>query len=185
LEWAIGIPGTVGGAVVGNAGAWGSDIASTLSRASLLEPPDSITAWPVECFGYGYRTSVLKRGGTTQQGVVLEAEFKVEKAERTVLEVRAAEITAKRRASQPPGASCGSVFKNPTGDFAGRLIEAAGLKGKQYGGAKISRVHANFIVNTGQARASDVKALIDLASDTVQSQFGVALELEIELIGEW
>jgi UDP-N-acetylmuramate dehydrogenase len=77
------------------------------------------------------------------------------------------------------------VFKNPTGDFAGRLIEAAGLKGSQCGGAEISRVHANFIVNTGQAKASDVKTLIDRASDAVQSRFGVTLELEIELIGDW
>ncbi|MEJ2734380.1 MAG: hypothetical protein P8189_12570 [Anaerolineae bacterium] len=94
-------------------------------------------------------------------------------------------IVERRKATQPPGASCGSVFKNPPGDFAGRLVEASGLKGKRVGGVEISNLHANFMVNQGGATAADVKALIDLARESVKESFGVELELEIELIGEW
>jgi UDP-N-acetylmuramate dehydrogenase len=187
LEWAIGIPGTVGGAVVGNAGAWGGDVASTLVQAIVLQPDSTAAAWPVERFGYSYRTSTLKQQAAhlTPRPVVLEAEFALQTGQREALEARVAEITARRRASQPPGATCGSVFKNPPGDYAGRLIEAAGLKGQRRGGAEVSPVHANFIVNKEGATAADVKALIDLIQETVQAQFGVTLELEIELIGAW
>jgi len=160
LEWAIGIPGTVGGAVVGNAGAWDGDVASSLLGATVLEPGGE-TRWPVERFGYAYRSSLLKAAVVHRQAVVLG------------------------KARQPSAASCGSVFKNPPGESAGRLIEAAGLKGQRAGDAQISAQHANFIVNLGQARAADVKALIDLARTTVRDRFGITLELEIELLGEW
>ena len=101
------------------------------------------------------------------------------------LQAKVANIVARRKSSQPPGPTCGSVFKNPPGDYAGRLIEEAGLKGAKAGGAEISTVHANFVVNTGTATAADVKELIDLARQAVQGRFGVALELEIELLGNW
>jgi UDP-N-acetylmuramate dehydrogenase len=187
LEWATGIPGTVGGAVVGNAGAWGGDVASTLIRATVLEADGSVVEWLAERFQYAYRTSILKQshGKGARHAVVLGAEFTLREADREVLETRVAEITARRKASQPPGATCGSVFKNPEGDYAGRLIEAAGLKGRRQGAAEISTVHANFFVNHGGAMASDLKALIDLARETVQASFGVTLELEIELLGDW
>ncbi len=187
LEWAVGIPGTVGGAVVGNAGAWGGDMASTLVWATILEPGGTLVQWPVERFAYGYRSSSLKRQAsrTAPQPVVVEAEFALQTGDRQALEARVAEITIQRKASQPSGATCGSVFKNPPGDYAGRLIEAAGLKGRRSGGAEISPVHANFIVNRAEATAADVKALIGLGQQAVQSQFGVALELEIELVGDW
>ncbi len=187
LEWAAGIPGTVGGAVVGNAGAWGSDIASTLLQATVLEAGGGAAEWPVERFEYGYRTSILKQQGSNRkrQVVVLEAKFALEAGEREELQARVAEISARRKASQPPGATCGSVFKNPPDDYAGRLIEAAGLKGQRRGGARISTVHANFIVNHGDATATDVRGLIDLVRQTVLARFGVTLELEIELIGDW
>jgi UDP-N-acetylmuramate dehydrogenase len=187
LEWAANIPGTVGGAVFGNAGAWGGDVASTLVQARVLEPGGAVTEWPVARFEYGYRTSILKRRASKSvlPAVVLEAEFALQAGDRKGLESRVAEIAAQRKASQPPGATCGSVFKNPPGDYAGRLIEAAGLKGTQKGAAEISPVHANFIVNHGGAAAADVKALIELARQTVQARFGVSLELEIELIGDW
>jgi UDP-N-acetylmuramate dehydrogenase len=187
LEWAASIPGTVGGAVVGNAGAWGGDVASTLLRATILEPSGVVADRPVEWFVYGYRTSLLKRRAPSgaPQAVVLEADFLVQPGDRRVLEARVAEMAARRKASQPPGASCGSVFKNPPGDYAGRLIEVAGLKGRRQGGAEISALHANFIVNHGTATAADVKTLIDLACQTVQARFGVTLELEIELVGDW
>lgn len=201
LEWATGIPGTVGGAVIGNAGAWGGDVASTLIQATLLEPSGMVVQWPVQRFEYGYRTSILKQQITSytwtgaqnrtrtshiaHHPVVLESEFSLQPGEREALEMRVSEIVARRKASQPPGATCGSVFKNPPGDYAGRLVEAAGLKGTCRGDAEISPQHANFIVNRGQATAADVLALINLARQTVRLQFGVTLELEIELLGDW
>jgi UDP-N-acetylmuramate dehydrogenase len=187
LEWAASIPGTVGGAVVGNAGAWGGDVASSLVGAMVLEPGGAVAYWPVERFAYAYRYSVLKARlqSAKPQPVVLEAEFSLRPGDRAGMETWLADMVAQRKASQPPGASCGSVFKNPPGDYAGRLIEAAGLKGSRVGGAEISQVHANFVINGGSATASDVKALIDRARSTVQARFGVTLELEIQLIGEW
>ena len=187
LEWAASIPGTVGGAVVGNAGAWGGDVASTLVRATILEPGGSVKEWPVKRFDYGYRSSILKRQLLEEapQPVVLAAEFALQAGDRGRLEAQVSSQAAQRKASQPPGATCGSVFKNPPGDYAGRLVEAAGLKGKRHGGAEISNVHANFFVNQGHATAADVKALIDEARLAVQAQFGISLELEIELVGEW
>jgi len=184
LAWASGIPGTVGGAVFGNAGAWGGDVASTLVQATVLEPDGSTTIWPAAQFQYGYRTSVLKRSAA-RSAVVLEAKFAVHSGDKEALQARVAEISIRRRASQPRGQSCGSVFKNPPGDHAGRLIEAAGLKGQKSGPAQISPRHANFIVNLGGATAADVKTLIDLARQTVQAQFGVTLELEVEVLGDW
>lgn len=185
LEWAVGIPGTVGGAVVGNAGAWGGDIASVLTWATVLEPGGVVAEWPVERFGYGYRASVLKGQEATQRAVVLEAGFALRADDRDRVQACVSEITARRKAGQPPGASCGSVFRNPPGDYAGRLIEAAGLKGRRCGAAEISPLHANFIVNHGGATAAEVKALLDLARQTVEAHFGIRLELEIELLGEW
>ena len=186
LEWAVSIPGTVGGAVIGNAGAWGGDVASTLLHATVLEADGQVVRWPVDKLDYGYRTSVLKRQtGSERRTVVLEAEFALRSGERDALEARVAEIRARRKASQPEGATCGSVFKNPPGDYAGRLLEAAGLKGQRIGGAEISTKHANFIVNLGEATAGDVKALIDLARRRVRTHSGVTLELEIELMGDY
>ena len=187
LEWAVGIPGTVGGAVVGNAGAWGSDISSTLIQATVLEKNGRSNVWPVAQFGYGYRTSTLKEQVAEygHRAVVLDAEFALIPAEAAALRKRANTITARRKESQPPGATCGSVFKNPADDYAGRLIDQAGLKGRRCGGAQISPLHANFVVNLGQATAADIKSLIDLVQAEVLDQFGLALETEIEFIGEW
>jgi UDP-N-acetylmuramate dehydrogenase len=187
VEWAANIPGTVGGAVFGNAGAWGGDVASALVEATVLEADGSVDMWPVERFEYAYRSSILKRQAArgNHRGIVLEAVFGLAEGNREDLQAKVADIVARRKASQPPGPTCGSVFKNPPGDHAGRLIEAAGLKGTKVGGAEISSVHANFVVNTGGATAADVKALIELARKSVQEKFGVSLELEIELIGKW
>lgn len=195
LEWAVSIPGTVGGAVVGNAGAHGGNVASVLKSATILESDDlhpprrggTVVEWPVERFAYGYRDGLLKRDLLTGRAarVVLAATFALTPGDPAELARRADQFVARRKATQPPGASIGSMFKNPPGDYAGRLIEAAGLKGTQVGGAQISPVHANFFVNTGNAAAADFKALIDLAHEQVQRRFGVTLELEIELIGEW
>ena len=182
LEWAAAVPGTVGGAVYGNTGAFGGDMTANLIHAELLTEQGREN-WPVEKMGYGYRTSVLKRRGL--KAVVLSAELRLEHSTREVVSVKINEFSERRRATQPPGASMGSMFKNPPGDFAGRLIEAAGLKGKRIGTAEISPVHANFFINHGQTKAADVRELVNLAQKTVAEKLGVNLELEIELIGEW
>ncbi len=184
LEWAAGVPGTVGGAVVGNAGAHGGDVARDLITASILDANGAIRDWANAELEFGYRTSKLKIPNT-QKPVVLAATFQLRPSARQELETLAAGFAERRKRSQPPGATMGSVFRNPPGDYAGRLIEAAGLKGARVGAAQISPLHANFIVNLGGATAADVKALIDLAREKVQSQFGIELELEIEMIGKW
>jgi UDP-N-acetylmuramate dehydrogenase len=184
LEWAATIPGTVGGAVYGNAGAFGGDTAHNLLRAELLT--EAGRAWrPAEALEYSYRSSLLKRSRSLSP-VILSAEFKCENGDTGEIQAIIDRFTAQRKASQPPGASMGSMFKNPPGDFAGRLIEAAGLKGSRIGGAEISPRHANFFINHGdKTSANEVKALIDLTQKTVKEKFDVNLELEVELIGEW
>jgi len=182
LEWAAAVPGTVGGAVYGNAGAFGGDMAGSLIQAELLTEAGRET-WPVEKMEYDYRSSILKR--TALKVVVLWAELSLEHSTKEAVSVKISEFSERRKATQPPGASMGSMFKNPPGDFAGRLIEAAGLKGRRIGTAEISPVHANFFINHGQTKADDVRALVNLAQKTVADKFGVHLELEIELIGEW
>jgi len=187
LEWAIGVPGTVGGAVVGNAGAHGGDIAQSLVSARILDSDGNVRDWPAKELQFGYRTSWLKSQAAHPESrpVVLGAEFELKQATRQELEAKAAEYTEKRKRTQPPGASVGSMFKNPPGDYAGRLVEAAGLKGACVGGAEISPVHANFIVNLGAASATDVYSLVCQAREKVAARFGVTLELEIQLVGEW
>lgn len=182
LEWAATVPGTVGGAVYGNAGAFGGDVAHDLIHAEVLTE-NGLETWPVEKFGYGYRTSVLKRGDV--RGIVISAQFGLKNAVKAEVSATIEQFSARRKATQPPGASMGSMFKNPEGDYAGRLIEAAGLKGTRIGNAEISPIHGNFFINHGETRAADVRALIELAQKTVHEKFGVDLELEVELIGEW
>ena len=182
LEWAATVPGTLGGAVYGNAGAFGGDMARDLLRAEVLLESGRAW-WPVEAFGYGYRTSVLKRGEVRE--MVLAAEIKLKNAQPAEIKTTIDQFVARRKATQPPGASMGSMFKNPPGDYAGRLIEAAGLKGARIGNVQISPVHGNFFVNEGATSADDVRALIELAQETVLQKFGVQLELEVELLGEW
>lgn len=182
LEWAATVPGTIGGAVYGNAGAFNGDVSQSLLNAELLIG-DQREIWPVEQFGYGYRTSVLKRNQIN--AIVLSATFSLKNATREVVSVKIEQFSARRKATQPPGASMGSMFKNPEGDYAGRLIEAADLKGTRIGNAEISTVHGNFFINHGKTKASDIRALIELAQKTVADKFGVNLELEIELIGDW
>ena len=182
LEWAAAVPGTLGGAVYGNAGAFGGDMAHDLLRAELLTEAGRAW-WPVEKFGYGYRTSVLKRGEV--RAVVLAAELKLKNAPVEEIKTTIDQFVTRRKATQPPGASMGSMFKNPPGDYAGRLIEAAGLKGTRVGNVQISPLHGNFFVNEGETSAQDVRDLVELAQKTVFEKFGVQLELEVELIGEW
>lgn len=185
LEWAIGIPGTVGGAVVGNAGAHGGEIASCLETAELLLPEGGIVAWSAEELALGYRTSRLKTWPAPQRPVVLAARFALHPEDPEVVRKRMAAFNAYRRRTQPGGASIGSMFRNPPGDYAGRLIEAAGLKGARRGGVVISTLHANFFINEGHGTAADVRALMAEVQRRVYERFGVLLEPEIEFIGEW
>jgi UDP-N-acetylmuramate dehydrogenase len=191
LEWAAGIPGTVGGAVVGNAGAHGGDVAGSLVLAEILHlsnidgqprSPFQREEWMVDKLAYAYRTSILKR----EPGmVVVSALFKLERGNPETVLATMENYNEQRKRSQPPGASMGSMFKNPPGDFAGRLIEACGLKGTRVGDAEISSQHANFFINRGHATAKDVYALIQIARSKVAENFNLNLELEIELIGHW
>jgi len=181
LEWAVTVPGTVGGAVYGNAGAFGGDMAGVLLQVEMLTKHGRET-WSVSDMEYAYRSSTLK--GVAINCVILSAEMMLKKGEQAQIQERMRSFIQKRKNTQPPGASMGSMFKNPAGDYAGRLIEAAGLKGKRIGNAEISEIHANFFINHGETKASDVKELIALVQKTVKEKFGVSLELEVEPVGE-
>lgn len=185
LEWAEGLPGTIGGAVRGNSGCYGGDIASVLTRAWLLVG-DTVEEWLPEQLGYDYRTSTLKRwrsqGVRDVSPLVVAAEFALHHGDAAELRATMARIAAERKSKTPWGSSCGSVFKNPPGTSAGRLIEQAGLKGARSGGALISERHANYIVNSGGASSDDILRLIELARSEVLRQFGVELELEVQLL---
>lgn len=186
LEWASGIPGTVGGAVVNNAGAFGSDMAESLEMADILQPVgDTLqrSTWTVEDFEYAYRYSVIKSG--KKQAIVLSATFKMVISSPAEVKGRISEIAEVRKSSQPAGASLGSMFKNPEGNYAGKLIEEAGLKGTRVGNVMISQDHGNFFLNQGEATAAEIASLIALVKDQVAEKFGVELELEIQFIGDW
>lgn len=183
MEWAAPIPGTIGGAVYGNAGAHGSDMANCLKMATILHKTRGIEDWPVENLAYQYRSSVLKRERLPV--VILAAVLNVTRTNREAAWEKVKAFQMHRKETQPPGASMGSTFKNPENDYAGRLIDAAGLKGRRIGQAMISPLHANFIINLGGAKARDFSDLMILAQNTVKEKFGVLLEPEIELIGEF
>lgn len=184
LEWAVSVPGTVGGAVVNNAGAHGGDIASCLRDAVVLDAQHGARLLTLADLDYRYRHSRLKEQAD-RRPVVLMATFSLTHADPAQIQARMDDCITYRKQTQPPGASLGSIFKNPPGDYAGRLIEAAGLKGHTVGGAQVSPIHANFFINVGSATSSDYFALIQHAREVVAQKTGVALELEIELIGEW
>ncbi len=183
LEWAVSVPGTVGGAVVGNAGAHGGCIADRLLSADILHPSGERITYPSSELGLTYRSSRLKTGDLP--GVVLSATFQLEPEATETLRTRADTYLAYRRRTQPTEASIGSIFRNPPGDYAGRLIEAAGLKGAREGQAQVSLVHANFIVNLGDATADDVLRLIRRVQRVVRGQFGIQLQPEVLFVGEW
>jgi UDP-N-acetylmuramate dehydrogenase len=180
LEWAVGIPGTLGGALVMNAGAHGGELAQVVRRLGLLEG-GALREIPAVEAGFGYRSSRFKAGGS----LLLWAEMELTPGEPLEIQARMRESLDRRRASQPlelPNAGC--VFKNPAGDSAGRLIEEAGLKGLRHGGAEISTRHANFVVNQGDARAADVLWLMEEARQAVLAKSGIKLENEILVLGE-
>lgn len=187
LEWAVDVPGTVGGAVVGNAGAYGGYVSDSLRGAQVLTPEQGEQWWPSQQLGLMYRSSVLKKGRKAAEfaSVILWATFVLHVEAAAVLQAKAGEYSKRRGESQPQGMSAGSVFKRTDQYPAGFLIENAGLKGARVGGAVVSPQHANFIINTGTATAQDVRELIELIRTTVYARFKIMLELEIELVGEW
>lgn len=182
LEWAVGIPGTVGGAVVGNAGAFGGDVAAALAYALLWHRDLGQVQWNAQELALEYRGSRLKQG---EPAVVLAAVFRLQADPQGQARKRMTRWQEHRRRTQPPGASMGSMFKNPPGDYAGRLIDAVGLKGTRIGDAQISPLHANFFLNHGRATAHQVWQLMRLAQERVAQTFGIWLEPEVQLVGAW
>lgn len=181
LEWAINIPGTIGGSIVGNAGAYNKEMFDDLVSIKVLDENLEIKQIKKEEIKHSYRHTDLK--GKTW--IVLEATFVLEKGDKEKSLELIEERKERRMATQPLDMpSAGSVFRNPEGDHAGRLIESCGLKGKSIGGAMISPKHANFIVNTGNATSNDVKNLIKLVHTQVKQNFDVDLVLEQEII-DW
>lgn len=183
LEWASGLPGTVGGAVIGNAGAFGGNVASVLAAATILEPDGEVVEHFCEWFDFAYRGSRIKNGD--EPYVVLSASFRLSQGDPEWLGARAAEILEWRQTRHPTGATMGSTFKNPAGSHAGYLIEQAGLRGYQLGNAHISELHGNFFMNDGGATAAEILALIDHARNEVRGKYGIEMDLEIELLGEF
>ncbi len=181
LEFGEGIPGSVGGALIMNAGAFGGELAPVVTAVRGAARDGTLRTLDKDEIGFFYRRSILPPGF-----IVAAVEFDLIPGDCAALQAKVAELKAKRAARQPLGVpNAGSIFKNPPGNFAGRLLEACGLKGERIGGAAFSHQHANFIVNLGGARASEVRALMDLARERVEQQTGVKLEPEVKLVGEW
>lgn len=182
LEWAAGVPGTVGGAAGGNAGAYGSDMAASAVRVRAWYP-DGEHVLDASELGYGYRTSRFKRA--TEPAAILSVDLRLTRGDKHEAAAMIERNERRRKDGQPTERSCGSVFKNPYLAHAGRLIDAAGLKGTSVGDAQISEKHGNFFVNRGRASAGDVLALMHLARKRVQEVHGARLEMEILLVGDW
>lgn len=185
LEWAVDVPGTVGGAVVGNAGAYGGYVCDNLISVKALQPDGKIEQLDNLACGFCYRDSRFKQQPRAERTIVLSATFALRPGDVDEIASRAGEYTKYRTLRHPSEPSCGSVFRRTEKYPAGFLIDQCGLKGTRRGNAAISSQHANYIVNLGGAAASDVKALIDLARNEVKRQFGEDLHLEVELVGDW
>lgn len=182
LEWAVSVPGTLGGAVINNAGAHGGDMAGLLQEALLLDCDGRLRQLSAAELAYDYRHSSLKvRAG--RDWLLLEATLALQPDDPARIAARMAAFSETRKRSQPPGASLGSIFRNPAGDYAGRLIEASGLKGYRSGAAQISTLHANFFINPGSATADDYRRLVAHVQEVVLREQNVRLEPEIELLG--
>ena len=181
LEFGEGIPGTVGGGLVMNAGAFGGEIARVVTLVHGVTEEGEARALTPEEVNFAYRRTNLP-----PHFVISRVDFELHHGDREKLRARVMEVRAKRAARQPKNVpNAGSIFKNPPGNFAGRLLEAAGMKGHRIGGAGFSEQHANFIVNLGGARAEDVHALIEMARAKVRETSGVVLEPEVRLVGDW
>lgn len=182
LQFAGGIPGSVGGAVYMNAGAHGSDMSKILIKAHILFEDGTLEWLSAEELDFSYRTSLLQK---KRPGICLEAVLKLEKGNREEIVAELQKNKDYRRETQPwDHPNCGSVFRNPLPHYAGQLVQESGLKGYQIGGAKISELHGNFIVNTGNATAKDVLDLIDYVKKTIYEKQSVKMETEVEIVGQ-
>src|SRR2546425_4594354 len=185
FEFAIGVPGTVGGAVYQNAGCWGKELREVLVEACGYMPGSGRKTWSPADLKLGYRSSAL-RDGALKGALVVEATIQLQRGDGEEAKSVMAKLTRERNETQPiKTKNCGSVFKNPPGDSAGRLVQAAGLKGTREGAAVVSELHGNFIINEGGATAADVKRLIERVMVEVKRRFGVQLEPEVEMVGQW
>lgn len=181
LEFASGIPGTLGGAVAMNAGAYGGEMKDVVIRTSFINKSGDVVTLEGQQHQFGYRTSFIQREG----GIVLETELKLRRGKREDIRYTMDELKRRRKEKQPlEMPSAGSVFKRPEGHFAGKLVEDCGLRGYRVGGAQVSEKHCGFIVNAGDARASDIEELIDEIQNNVKTKFGVDLDTEVKIIGE-
>lgn len=182
FEFAGGIPGTLGGAVVMNAGAYGGEMKDVLKEVSVMTEQGEIMTIPAEKLEMGYRTSLVKKAGY----LVLEAVISLKAGDVEEIKAIMKDLTEKRVSKQPlEYPSAGSTFKRPEGYFAGKLIMDAGLRGYQVGGAQVSEKHCGFVINKGNATAADVCGLMKDVQEKVQEQFGVTLEPEVKFLGEF
>jgi UDP-N-acetylmuramate dehydrogenase len=185
LEFGIGVPGTLGGAVYQNAGCWGREIREVIVEVRGFLPGSGERVWGLDDLKFGYRTSAL-RDGALKGGLVIAATLQLQRGDGEEAKRMMAKLTRERSETQPiKTKNCGSVFRNPPGDSAGRLVQAAGLKGVREGAAIVSPLHGNFILNEGGATAAEAKRLIERIQAEVKRRFNVELELEVELVGRW
>ncbi len=185
LEWAAGIPGSLGGAVVTNAGAYGSALSDVLKSARLADDRGEITEMTPEDLQLTYRESAFTKGAVRDR-IVLSVDLRVAPGNAAALKARVKDLDRERRAAQPPGRNCGSVFKNPPGEHGSWwYVDQAGLRGHRVGNACFSEQHANFIQNLGGATAKDITDLIHLAQDRVRDKFSIELETEVFMVGEF
>lgn len=182
FEFAAGIPGSVGGAAVMNAGAYGFEMKNVLKSVTVLTGDGEVKVIPAEELELGYRTSVIAKRGY----LVLEAEYSLTKGNPEEIKAVMDDLAARRKDKQPlEFPSAGSTFKRPEGYFAGKLIQDAGLKGFSIGGAEVSEKHAGFVINKGGATASDIYSLCKEVARKVEETFGVSLEMEVKLLGDF
>ena len=182
FEFAGGIPGTIGGAVVMNAGAYGGEMKDVLTEVTVMNAEGDIFTLPTEELELGYRTSIIKTAGY----IVLEAKIRLKEGDPEVIRETMKDLTIRRTTKQPlEYPSAGSTFKRPEGYFAGKLIMDSGLAGYQVGGAQVSEKHCGFVINAGDATARDVRTLMDNVRDIVYKRYGVTLEPEVKFLGEF
>lgn len=181
FEFACGIPGSIGGAMAMNAGAYGGEIKDIIKQATVLSKEGEKLILSKEDLELGYRKSIITKKGF----YVLSAEFELEVGNQAVIDAKMSELTYQRETKQPlEFPSAGSVFKRPPGNFAGKLIQESGLQGRGFGGAEVSTKHAGFIVNKNNASANDYIQTIEMVKTAVQEKFGIDLELEVKIVGE-
>lgn len=184
VEWAAGIPGSLGGAVVTNAGAYGHSLQEVIAGARLTDDKGQIIELTPEDLDLSYRNSAFTKGKLKDK-IVLSIDIRLQQGDARILQEKVRQLDVQRRGAQPPGRNCGSVFKNPGGRSAWEYIDDVGLRGYRIGGAVISEKHSNFIQNTGGATAKDVADLVKLAQDRIRERFNIEMKPEVMFVGEF